>query len=90
MQLIRSAMLVAVLLLSQAAVAAHVDLDDSHPAGESCALCAGNSVLGAGNVGVVAHCDVVWRSVLSAPLAQVGFSQLHRGFFLARGPPAAS
>lgn len=90
MQLIRSAMLVAVLLLSQAAVAAHVDLDDSHSTGTDCALCAGYSVLGAGNVGVVAAFDIVWHAAPAAPLTQDAIPQLHRSFFHARGPPAAS
>jgi hypothetical protein len=89
-QLIRSAALVAVLLLSQAAAAAHVDLDDSHSNGEDCVLCAGHSVLGAGNVGVVATFDLVLRAVPAAPLSLPSVAQLHRSFFLARGPPAAS
>ena len=89
-QLIRSTALVAVLLLSQAAVAAHVDLDDSHANGDACALCTGHSVLGAGNIGVIATCDVIWRAVPAAPPGQNPVSQLHRSLFLARGPPAAS
>ena len=89
-QLIRSAAFVAVLLLSQAAVAAHVDLDDSHSNGDACALCTGHSLLGAGNVGVVATCDAVSRAVPTTPHAQNPVSQLHRSSFLARGPPAAS
>lgn len=90
MRLIRSAALVAVLLLAQAAVAAHIDLEDSHPAGDVCALCAGHSVLGSGNVGVVAACDVVSAAVPAAAPEQRSESQAHRSCFLARGPPGAS
>ena len=90
MRLIRSAALVAVLLLAQAAVAAHIDLEDSHPAGEVCALCAGHSVLGAGNVTVVAIGDVVSRHEPPAPLELKPVSRPHRRSFFARGPPAAA
>jgi methionine-rich copper-binding protein CopC len=90
MRLIRSATLVAVLLLAQAAVAAHVDLEDSHPAGEACALCAGHSLLGSGNVGVMATFDVVSSVEPRALFDQGAVSQDHRSFFLARGPPTAS
>jgi hypothetical protein len=89
-RLIRSAILVAVLLLAQVAVAAHFDLDESHPAGDSCALCAGHSVLGAGNVGVTASSQILVREVPLAPLEQTARPESHRSSFLARGPPAAS
>jgi hypothetical protein len=89
-RLIRNATLVAVLLFAQAAVAAHVDLDDSHPAGDSCALCAGHSVLGTGNVGGVTQTDAVALEVQFPAVEQARESQSHRCYFLARGPPAAS
>jgi len=90
MRLIRSATLVAVLLLAQAAVAAHFDLDDSHPSGDACALCAGHSVLGAANVGAIAICAGVACAEPPLPRVQSSASQAHRSFFLARGPPAAA
>jgi len=89
-RLIRSAALVAVLLLAQAAVAAHIDFEDSHPAGDVCALCAGHSVLGSGNVGVVAACIVISPVAPSSAPEQNSESPAHRSYFLARGPPAAS
>jgi hypothetical protein len=90
MRLIRSAAFVAVLLLAQAATVAHLELDDSHPAGESCALCAAQSVLGAGSVSA----GVLFAGVVhySPPLPQGETRQpkFHRSYFLARGPPTAS
>jgi hypothetical protein len=83
-------MLVAVLLLAQAAVASHLDLDDSHAAGDSCALCAGSSVLGAANVASVVSFDVIVARA-PAPAEEPVLRVLHRrSHFHARGPPAAS
>jgi hypothetical protein len=49
--LLRSAVLVAVLVIVQTAVLTHLDTDDAHPAGTGdCVLCAGLSTLGAANV----------------------------------------
>jgi hypothetical protein len=90
MRLIRSATLVAVLLLAQAAVATHVDFEDSHPAGEVCALCAGQAALGAGNVGLVVAPYEPARAEQPAALLQSPVSRFHHRFFLARGPPAVS
>ncbi len=90
LRLIRSAALVATLLLAQAAVAAHIDLEDSHSAGEACVLCAGHSVLGAANVAVVTTFNVLSRVEPLAALEQIPVTQSHRSHFLARGPPAAS
>ena len=90
MQLIRSAMLVAVLLIAQAGVAAHVDVDDSHPTGETCALCAGASVLGSANVGAAVqfHATAHVAPALAGEPNRHGESRhIH---FLARGPPSAS
>jgi hypothetical protein len=90
MRLIRSAFLVAALLLAQAATAAHFDLDDSHPPGDSCALCAGHAALGAGNVGTAALAEGILPASPPMPGVQTFKPQSHRSFFFARGPPAAS
>lgn len=89
-KLIRTTAIVAMLVFAQAAVAAHVDLADSHPAGEECALCAGHSVLGAGNVAVslpveaeAAAPPIVGHACLRAPDRRI-----ERRF--ARGPPRTS
>lgn len=89
-QLIRSAMLVAVLLLAQSAVATHLDLDDSHPAGDSCALCTGASVQGAANVAAVAVLDAIAPTTPVPAEAQVLRFASRQGEFHARGPPRAS
>lgn len=86
----RVAAVLAVLVFAQAAVATHVDVDASHTAGESCALCAGFSVLGAGIAGAVSI--PVHFAAAEAPVPQQRvFRPVSRSrFFLARGPPAAS
>jgi hypothetical protein len=86
----RTAAILAVLVLAQSAVAAHLDFDDSHAAGESCALCAGQSVLGAGNVAASVPVEAVVRS-LPAVDHRPGHEidrRVERRF--ARGPPIAS
>jgi hypothetical protein len=90
MRLIRSALLVAALLLAQAATATHLDLDDSHAGGDSCALCAGQSVQGAGNVGAVSPILAVAGAPPQFPVER-SFQPVFRGTcFRARGPPAVS
>jgi hypothetical protein len=82
--------LVAVMLVAQATAASHLDLDDTHPAGESCGLCAGLGVFGAANVGAAL--------TLPPPIAGAAIEQFHatappavRFIRLSiRGPPAAA
>lgn len=90
MRLIRSAALIAALLLAQAVAASHVEFADSHPAGECCAVCVGHSVLGTGNVGGIALPQVAVVAAPPVPAEQASRQRIHRAFFLARGPPTAS
>lgn len=82
--------LIVVLLLGQSAELVHSALDDSHPAGEVCALCVGLATLGAGNVSAPQHVDVVVQRPqrFDYVLAHHLDRRIERRF--ARGPPQAS
>jgi hypothetical protein len=86
----RIAAVLAVLVLAQSAVAAHLELDDSHPAGESCALCAGISVLGAGNIAATVPVEAVVRSLPSIDYRRGHEIDRRIARQFARGPPSAS
>ena len=87
---LRVTALVAVLVSAQTATLVHSDLDDSHPAGDACALCVGLASLGAGNVAAPQHVDVVVQHpgrFDEVPIHRVGRHSERRN---ARGPPRAS
>jgi hypothetical protein len=88
--LIRRAILIAALLLAQASAATHVDLDDTHPAGESCIFCVGVSTLGAGNVGdaVLFHAIIEPQDVASTATVVSVIRRVER--YSIRSPPIAS
>lgn len=89
-RLLQIAALVAVLLLAQSAEFAHSDLDDSHPAGDVCALCVGLATLGAGDVSASLYVHVVVQRPegIEYLLTHRFDRRVVRPF--ARGPPQAS
>jgi len=82
--------LAAVLIVVQATAAAHLGLDDSHPAGETCALCVGAGVLGAANVGASFELGGITRAPAEFHPAPVPNLVRRIGHGLIRGPPQAS
>lgn len=56
--LLRTTLLAMALLFAQLVSAGHIDLDDSHPAGELCATCVIQAQLGSANVGAPLFVDV--------------------------------
>lgn len=88
--LMRRAILVAALLLAQASAATHVDLDDTHPAGDVCEFCVGLSTLGAALPGSVPAFDAIVEPQDAGSTATVvSFTQCVERCS-ARGPPKAS
>jgi hypothetical protein len=90
LKLLHVAALVAVLVLAQAVELGHLELDDSHPSGEVCALCVGLATLGAGNVSAPPHVPVQMQRPEG-----VKYEQRHRldkrvERPFARSPPQAS
>ena len=86
----RATALAAAFVVAQIAASAHLELDESHPVDEICAVCVAVAALGAGNVAAPLALDLV----LDTPAAEayihaepVSFCPGHR---LARGPPQAS
>ena len=78
---------IAILLFAQVVVAGHADFDDSHPAGETCAICVAHAQLGSANVSIalpvvfeIRQQDEVEYRSFGAPLRRTESS-------LARGPP---
>lgn len=88
--LIRRAILIAALVFVQAGAATHIDLDDTHPAGEACVFCVGLATLGAANVGSTTNLNAVVLSqqVVATP-AVVAVSRRVDPFSI-RGPPKTS
>lgn len=89
-RLLQVAALVAVLLLAQSAEFAHSDLDDSHPAGEVCALCVGLATLGAGNVSAPLYVHVIVQRPEGTEYVLTHRFDRRVARPFARGPPEAS
>ena len=87
---LQSAVLLAILVMAQTAVLVHLDLEESHPGNDACALCAGVATLGAADVG---HSVVVFEPhrLRSSPRpGPAPILPLRLETPLARGPPPAS
>ncbi len=82
--------LIAALLFAQVVSSGHIDLDDSHPAGEACAICVVHASLGSADVPAAVAVDVqVQRPEVIA--YQPARSSRQRVIArLARGPPSVS
>ena len=78
------------LLFGQFASAGHVDLEESHPAGEICAICVVQAHLGSADVASQAIVDVEIQAPEPVDYILV-FERRHATRYrLARGPPQVS
>ena len=87
---IRAAAIVVALVLAQTAAVAHVDFDDSHPAGESCAYCVGLATFAAGNVSATPTVAAVGLQIPLPNFTPQSYSGRPAEYRHARDPPVAS
>jgi hypothetical protein len=88
--ILHTAALVALLLFAQIVSISHVDLGDSHPAGEVCALCAVHANMGSANVSAATYIDVDVQRAEEIDYLSVQPPHRRVEFRFARGPPLVS
>jgi len=87
---LHSAVLAAVLVVAQTAALSHVELDEAHPLGDACALCAGLATLGAANTPTITLIPAPARDEAAEPVLPPRSVSVRPESALARGPPPAA
>ncbi|MGD2168252.1 MAG: hypothetical protein PVF63_09105 [Gammaproteobacteria bacterium] len=89
-RILNTAALIAVLLFAQAVTSAHVERDDSHTAGEICAICVMHAQMGSANVAASVFVDIRIQYADEVDFLAVAPPRRYVAASLARGPPLIS